>query len=129
MEIRELRIGNKILLGSTVVDVIEIWDNGLRVTNSCTGCGYTYDQFSPIILTEKWLERFGFKVEEDKLITGETLAQSYSLNDFRIIANDLTSYRSLKSFRTPFSRNKIEHVHQLQNLYFALTGKELELLK
>lgn len=124
----ELRIGNKILLGSTVVDVLEIWDNGLRVTCSNTGCGYTYDQFSPIILTEKWFERFGFEFEEDKQIGGGTLAKSYLLNDFRIIANDLTSYRSLKSFRSPFSKNNIKYVHQLQNLYFCLVGDELELL-
>lgn len=123
MRVTELRIGNKILLGSTVVDVVEVWDNGLRVTNSGTGCGYTYDQFSPIILTEKWFEKFGFEFEEIKQMSGETLAKAYLLNDFRIITNDL------KSFRTPFSSNKIEYVHQLQNLYFCLVGDELKLLQ
>ncbi len=74
---------------------------------------YYYKDLSPIPLTEEWLLKFGFKqkngikcwVNEDVEICFETLANYYRLYP-----------------RT----NKIKYVHQLQNLYFALTGSELQ---
>jgi hypothetical protein len=73
-----------------------------------------YDEFAPIPLTEEWLVRFGFK----KIITAGSIFQ---FSEFHV-----QNFSPLGFFEC---RNhiKIEHVHQLQNLYFALTGEELEL--
>lgn len=127
MESRELRIGNKILLGSTVVDVIEIWDNGLRVTNSCTGCGYTYDQFSPIILTEKWFEKFGFE-EVAHFVGHDEFIYMYKLGDF-VYVNAEQIGVGVDDDKRILIDTKIEYVHQLQNLYFCLVGDELSVNK
>ena len=70
-----------------------------------------HEDVEPIPLTEEWLVKFGF--ERNKLNNGwkgmKVYLSQYS-NDKRIwYDNEL----DLKS------------VHQLQNLYFALTGEEL----
>ena len=54
-----------------------------------------------IPLTEEWLLRFGFESKNPVLFTNSD-GDSFYLDD-----------------------TKIKHVHQLQNLYFALTGEEL----
>ena len=71
----------------------------------------------PIPLTEEWLVKFGF--EED----GEQDYRFYLLDES--IAYDIDD----KCIRISGSWEwaKIHHVHQLQNLYFALTGVELEI--
>ena len=68
--------------------------------------------FKPIPLTEKWLKEFGFK----SVFSGAGYIKNrteigYNYNGFYIIASGL----------------KIEYIHQLQNLYFALTNTELEI--
>jgi hypothetical protein len=60
------------------------------------------DLFEPIPLTEEWLMKFGFDEKEPVLIS------SWKFSPF------------CETIIT-----KCEHVHQLQNLYFALTGEEL----
>ena len=64
----------------------------------------------PIPLTEEWLLKFGF----DKI-------------DFQFIKNGIKLFpiRDLY-YRGNFPiKSDIKYVHQLQNLYFALTGEEL----
>jgi hypothetical protein len=86
---------------------------------------------NPIELTEKWLLDFGFKREN----RGSVSAQFHiGINPvthdwlFDIVwLKDMMDY-SLKDY--PFYRNghfELKYVHQLQNLFFALTGTELEL--
>ncbi len=69
----------------------------------------------PVPLTEQWLRRFGF-VEQSN---GED--NFYRLNGIRFPTwnenDEFTLYNN--------AFNRIKYVHQLQNLYFALTGEEL----
>jgi hypothetical protein len=66
----------------------------------------------PIPLTEEWLVKFGFERSEESLC--------WSLDGF------LFEYLDNKIFPI-FNRREycLKHVHQLQNLYKALTGEEL----
>jgi hypothetical protein len=73
----------------------------------------------PIPLTEEWLLKFGFeKTEWDNF-------NSYRLiignNDYAIVL-----YSDGNCEVGDIITCKIEYVHQLQNLYFALTGEELK---
>lgn len=70
-------------------------------------------QHEPIPLTEEWLEKFGFQ----KNITTD-LYPTFSYNILNI--NDGIVYVLNYGFIT-----HIKYLHQLQNLYFALTGEEL----
>ena len=65
----------------------------------------------PIPLTEEWLLKFGFIIHEDGYITCPNGRQwiLHLDNEFEFEALNII----------------VIYVHQLQNLYFALTGEEL----
>lgn len=76
---------------------------------------------SPILLTEKWLYAFGFMKREFQ-------------DDFYIGKINKFAERDLKLFKNKSGKfcyenhlRKIEYVHDLQNLFFAINRKELVL--
>ena len=76
------------------------------------------EMFEPIPLTEEWLLKFGF---EGNSIFGANI--KYKIGYFEVWyfgEPDRYMLENLKNMRV-----YIEYVHQLQNLYFALTGTEL----
>lgn len=72
----------------------------------------------PIPLTEEWLLRFGFIKDDPKWFRKP--------NTFPYICCNLKGEAALE-YNTDFivPATQIKYVHQLQNLYFALTGEEL----
>jgi len=66
----------------------------------------------PIPLTEEWLLKFGFEKLE-----GWDDMYYFQIGDFQIHEYNVSGYE--------FDDFDIKNVHQLQNLYFALTGEEL----
>lgn len=79
-------------------------------------------QAAYIPLTPEWLERMGF--EKSGPQTWVERLDEYSLlvifddNTYELL--DIVEHMSVRSYD-----NRIEFVHRLQNLYFALTGEEL----
>jgi len=73
------------------------------------------DIYKPIPLTDSWLKDFGFDSNpyEDR----------YELEGFYIQVDKTKGFLDLWVTNC---RLDLKHVHQLQNLYYALTGKELE---
>jgi hypothetical protein len=69
---------------------------------------------SPIPLTKEWLVKFGF----DKKGHREGLS---------IILENTLGYKNGRTYFKSWCilESQPKHVHQLQNLYFALTGQEL----
>ena len=67
----------------------------------------------PIPLTEEWLFKFGFK-----------LVESHDDHLYYLEETDFSLNRSFQ-FNNYYKRIELKYVHQLQNLYFALTGEEL----
>ena len=113
MEARELRIGNY------------IYDNEVGLKGEfrvCAGDIKTIDDnqkefdYSALPLTEEWLLKFGFTEY------GEWFSNDWFYNGLNV---------SLKHKKTTIGNREeteiehTKHVHQLQNLYFALTGEEL----
>lgn len=102
MKASELRIGSKISKNNNIITVdaktiFDIWINdGLKI-------------YDPIPLTEEWLLKFGF--EKGSLIY-------FNLNGEIVFKGD-------NAFRYFGLTVQLKYVHQLQNLYFALTGQEL----
>lgn len=70
----------------------------------------------PIQLTEEWLLKLGFKKD----------GRDWELPNFRFHVNKPINYNGFV-FCNGYTviTEKIQYVHQLQNLYFALTGAEL----
>ena len=109
ININELRIGNYIQDGK-----VEQINNGIDEVYY-SGDGYYQSDYccnlNPIPLTEEWLFKFKyFKIEHKEcnfVVKGHTIW----------ICNNM--YLCEKNGII------LKHVHQLQNLYFALTNKEL----
>lgn len=84
--------------------------------------GAQADAVKPIPLTVDWLKRFGFDFVNNwgysKMINEDGDMIGYYSNRYFLIPEDapIIGY---------WVNVKIEYVHQLQNLYFALTGEEL----
>ena len=113
MEAKELRIGNYLKTDrecqDDYVEVVEIYNENYFCTCSA-GLNYQKEHVKPIPLTEEWLERFGCDLIVFDITKGDVgfdfwLVPKWS--DYSISVN-------------------LEHVHQLQNLYFALTQEELK---
>lgn len=126
IEARELRIGNLVLdrNGLTaVVDEIRVNSVKLSKFKGYTFESFTYDEINPISITEMWLENIGFKniglsgnMFEYKDLIGND-------NRFIIESDGYLFYPQINFDLCCWSEFK--YVHQLQNLYFALTGSEL----
>lgn len=74
----------------------------------------SYKHLEPIELTEEWLKKLGF----------DSLGKyGYGIGIFHIIKDEHLPDK----FNFPINNKVVyvTHVHQLQNLYFSLTGKEL----
>ncbi|HHT04032.1 MAG TPA: hypothetical protein GX005_06925 [Bacteroidales bacterium] len=82
----------------------------------------TYSQFieyiKPIPLTEQWLLDFGFKVKREFYDKGKLSILLANLKDYH--SNGRVYYNSWA-----IMESQPKYVHQLQNLYFALTQEEL----
>ena len=113
----ELRIGNYYMFadynGIVARKVREIKSNEFGLIGDYDGTNY--EICKPIRLTEEWLLKFGF-YKNDELFTIEWNEFSFSIFDF-----DNGKF----AINNSFNYVDINYVHQLQNLYFALTGEEL----
>lgn len=123
----ELRIGNLIDDGLGNYGQVN-WEI-LRILE-----GNPNHTYQPIPLTEEWLEKFGF--EKDGVLYNLYLEESdssqvfiqYSTTNTDMIAvlhNYYYDWSEMEQNNTFMAIMDSQYVHQLQNLYFALTSKEL----
>ena len=83
-------------------------------THFTSGDGGTFYSLNPIPLTEEWLIKFGFENKREKWL--------FEKNGLVInIGNHNCTMHCGNSIKA------VDYVHQLQNLYFVLTGKELKI--
>jgi hypothetical protein len=98
------------------------------------------EDITGLYLTEEWLMKFGFYKEDDVAPVSNDHSHFYSMgcNDYKYsfayasFRDDWGFYHSYTDACDERDNNKfdaisfgIKYVHQLQNLYFALTGEEL----
>ena len=107
----ELRVGNWVLLGKDYyeIDSICAWGKGTHL--------------NPIPLTPEILEKCGLKQQGKRALYSDgKLAFMEDADGFTFFIKDDSNvlYRSA-------ANSKIYYLHQLQNLYFALTGNELNI--
>jgi len=126
MTAQELRIGNWVSYRGEKEGVVSsIGSNGfetIRVFNTLPFGSSDLEEYEPIPLTEEWLLRFGFEV-----------AKAYdSINRYSKGKFELYSCPNPDNWAYEYAimvgkiSIELKHVHQLQNLYYALTGEELE---
>jgi len=110
MKASELRLGNLIYdipeRGGKIISVNKVWIDD-------DGESLYFDLCNPIPLTEEWLLKFGFEKKDS--IFSKTLL-------FGILQKNGIFFCEIMEGGV-----NVKCVHQLQNLYFALTGEELEI--
>lgn len=119
MKAEELRIGNYVFENDSKIKQVEHIINNTIYTKSAGK-----QLHKPIPLTEQWLLDLGFEKYENQ--TEYDIMYELKKEDIEI---SVGFYKNeIHTFL--FSGDclyHINHVHTLQNLYFALTGKELTL--
>src|SRR4051812_31512808 len=116
----EVRIGNLIWFGDDVCSVYEINDRCFYVMGEEEqSFKNTTCELYPIDLSEEWLISLGFKkAGQSDIFGGFVSPEMPNGSKIRIKNNEWNSQHCSVA---------IKRVHQLQNLYFALTGTELTL--
>lgn len=140
IQANQLRIGN--LVGHQDSDytsdedeihftgrIAEIGERTVVVSDALTtGTRLAYQELISIPLTEEWLERMGFKKAEDspgddwyEINIGAFTLQVTILSE--IVFCHITDFNGQSVLFRKFLG--FRYVHQLQNMYFALAGQEL----
>ena len=107
MKPNELRIGNWIQFRYTETPVRITLRDFVREYND-----EHLEDYEPIPLTEEWLERFGFEYSD---LNGDS--GLWKIPPFQI-------YGKCNQFIYEYALD-VNYMHSLQNLYYALTGEEL----
>ena len=113
----ELRIGNALKFWNNIFFVSEITELKITAKNKSLGiiCE-DYIEFSPITLTEDILLRLGFEKTANP--------RELKYDDYSILLLDEIRFVICNYMENPPSV-KVSTLHQLQNLFFSLTGEEL----
>lgn len=107
MDAKELRIGN----------LVDLFGNIATIQSAdFSGTGIAIKQGKPIPLTEEWLVKFGFDKKGYK-------------DGLSIILENKLGYKNGRTYFKSWCilESQPKYAHSLQNLYFALTGQELEI--
>lgn len=122
LKANELKYGNTLLfLGDIVTfkNITEIREDGIFWIKTIEPKIESKNfHFKPISLTEEWLLKFGFKQEENPF---------WFCNNVISISPSTGTYVLYGKSGREITRTGLKYLHQLQNLHFALTNKELEI--
>jgi hypothetical protein len=132
MEAEELRIGNLVEYKLMYCDVFEIKTKTISVTAASYAENFEdkIEEFKPILLTKEWLLKFGFI---NIVIRSHTKWFRMDVLSTRFYLRPCFS----GGFYWGFDMNEAEkecefndvrefkYVHELQNFYYIITGKEL----
>jgi len=126
MDTSQLRLGNLIIpageSNAPICRVIEIAEKYVIAKTSHVDNIYIgKDSILPIQLTDELLVELGFEYSKitDKFFTKDIrFGISTADNKFRFIQGNFVCQLVLK---------ELKYIHELQNLYFTLTGNELEI--
>src|SRR5690606_22896206 len=122
---KELRIVNWVDTKYGYLQVFSVDQHGCEIVDDSGWVEYfEYDKINPIPLTEEMLLKCGFVKSENSLF----FHKETNPVKFVISLNTYTIYFKYEGLYQPMIEipYKSKHLHQLQNLYFSLTGQELE---
>lgn len=111
MKSSDLRIGNYVLANGKITKVIDVLESGINQMRY--DVEYDLEDLEPIELTEEILLKCGFEKE--------------ILEPKHYCIKGMCIWKCNDMFLCDKNGVHIKYLHQLQNLYFALTNEELNL--
>ena len=136
---QELRIGNMLSIEGTFIKVGKIEENSISWNIAKDTAKFKIwnpflpvsdKKINPIPLTKEILLKFGFNKEYQKGYIGIDVCNSdFVLTEPFKMGEWQTNYTFQFETGSVPKFKEIEYVHQLQNLFFALTGEELTFKK
>ena len=128
MKANELRIGNLVGISSSLnfkTGVVTLISNCRILLDGKISS--KNNKFIPIPLTKEWLLKFGFEKAKHSHGYDCYIKDGF---DFDIVSHGRYLVLAIYTDESCtdslyFAHGRFEYVHQLQNLYFALTGAEL----
>ena len=137
MKANELRIGNLVLNDGCICEIFHIYGgtfiNCALKTKQGSQINAHYELLKPILLTKEWLIKLGYekRVDNDtcnlfdlKIFKEKTVNALNRGQGFMCLADFIEKEGWFLDLQTQVT---LKYVHQLQNLYYALTGEELSL--
>lgn len=124
MKTSDFRIGNRVN-GGVVTEVHEGFITCAGPYNITGMTSFQFNEIKPELLTEEWLERFGFKWKEEE--TYPNLKYWTNKKCHVDLINNRFHIPKYKEGDDHVSIRRSLYVHQLQNLFYTLTGEELTL--
>jgi hypothetical protein len=124
----ELRFGNWVQTGGIQSVIDELGDTLCHLEGNMIP--NRYDQIEPIPLSPEILSKCGFEVyrnDHQYTFYGNHGDDSDFFLEFNWMRRDEGYIPMIKSVEFEVIGSSIQYLHQLQNLYFALTGNELEI--
>jgi hypothetical protein len=129
INVHELRLGNKIMWADKINTVGLISDDGFIQCDPLSA-DRTVDEFEPIPLTPELLEKCGFKIDGDNVYYLDAFPEAFPSQRFVIEYKEDIGFMLRSRYQeycAHFTFRHLQHLHQLQNLYFDLTAKELNI--
>lgn len=126
MEIKDIRIGNIMRFGDVVKGIGS--DGSISLNNAVTGNSVIpMSMLQPMHLNKSVLEKWGFVQEGDTI----ELSKTIFITTFELIENGDGFTVIVKQKESEIEDAIILHedyksLHELQNLVFAITGRELK---
>jgi len=121
IDVRELRIGNWVENYKKETVFIDKFSNRESYFTHDGDC-YSISKSNPIPITEEWLKKLGFTLPNAHYL----IWYKEGFGAFRILFDV-----HLKHWQVGLSGGRVirqvKYIHDLQNIYFALTEKELTL--
>ena len=134
IQANEMRIGNKVHYQTAEGDILPNtidWQDLKWLSEDGKSFNLCH---SPIPLTEEWLVNLGFEIQNKKnnhyvINDPNGYADTHKISIFKTINEQwhIAFSDTLNGYKDYIPTTKIQYVHQLQNLYFDLTGEELTL--
>lgn len=140
MKANELRIGNLLEVGindklESIYSIVqEVNERIILIKDGNILRNMPLYVLKPIPLTEEWLFKFGFKQSDNDLfelivVNNEEIQYDIWFRTESGLYANIESFQVVTEEQTNLPFLHIKNVHQLQNLYFALTNEELTIKK
>lgn len=125
MNVADLKIKNLVEYKNQIYTITEIFQRVgqayfVKIENDIHSISVPADSIKPIKITEEWLEKFGFS----KTYTSEQRIRYERPETFIKYDIDLSSRKILEGLKIYGNAIKCKYIHEFQNIFSCLFGKE-----